>query len=263
MDCLIINLETSDRRMAFMAQQMDALGLGYERIAAVTAEQASRSGSPDYWNTWERPLKETEKACLLSHVAAWKRVVRDGRPALVLEDDAVLSNRVPALLSALETCDGVDHLTLEVRKRRKILSRASRAMAPGLDLRRLYQDRSGAAAYVLWPEGARKLLARAERQAGLADAMICKAYELWSYQVEPACAVQLDRCAAYGVAPPIETQSVIDAGKAAANDRRAPGFRLRRVGAQLRMALRALAHAHHAERREVRLDPGDFAGAGS
>ena len=58
--------------MTFMAQQMAALGLSYERLEAVTPDVQIGTPSPGYWDTWERPLKETEKACFLSHVTAWK-----------------------------------------------------------------------------------------------------------------------------------------------------------------------------------------------
>ena len=130
----------------------------------------------------------------------------------------------------------------------------------GHRLLRLYQDRSGAAAYLLWPAGAKKLLNNASRAAGLADAVICRAYELLSYQLEPAGAVQLDCASTYGITPPIQTHSAIAAAPEAEDNRWAPDFRLRRIGAQVRMGLRMLRYAG-AERREVRLVPEDFIAA--
>ncbi len=257
MDVLIINLARSTERMAFQRSQMAVLGLTCRRIEAVTAEAATQARPEPYWQRWERPIRAAERACLLSHVAAWEEVAKTGQPALILEDDAVLSRRVPALLSALEGKQGLDHVTLEVRKRRKLVGRAALPVLPGVTLRRLYQDRSGAAAYILWPQGAAKLLARAERGGALADALICKSYELSSWQVEPACAVQLDRCAAYGIAAPIATASTIDGTGAAARSAGA-GYRFRRILAQLRMGGRQLTRAFVAERREVALDPTDF-----
>src|SRR5690606_24072262 len=130
---------------------------------------------------------------------------------------------------------GLDHVTLEVRGRRKLLGRVERPLADGLRLVRLWQDRTGAAAYVLWPSGAAKLLARAEDRAALADAMICRAYDLSSWQVEPAGAIQLDRCARYGVPVPIGTRSTIDGDGRPAG---MPAQRLRRIASQLRMGWR-------------------------
>ena len=257
MDVLIINLARSTGRMEFQRGQMAALGLECRRIEAVTADAAAQARPETYWERWERPMRPAERACLLSHVAAWERIAKTGRPALILEDDAVLSRRVPALLLALEAMPGTEHVTLEVRKRRKLLGRAARPVIPGIVLRRLYQDRSGAAAYVLSPSGAAKLLARARRGGALADALICRSYELESWQVEPACAVQLDRCEAYGIAAPIATASTIDGNGTAARSTGA-GYRLRRILAQLRMGWRQVSRALVAERREVALDPSDF-----
>lgn len=255
MEVLVINLARSTGRMAFQRRQLAALGLAGERLEAVSAEEASSRRPESYWQGWERPLRPAERACLLSHVAAWERIAASGRPALVLEDDAVLSRRVPALLAALDSLPGLDHVTFEVRGRRKLLGRETRPVAVGLRLVRLWQDRTGAAAYVLWPSGAAKLLARAGRKAALADAMICRAHDLSSWQVEPAGAIQLDRCARYGVPLPIETRSTID------GDDRPPGTpaqRLRRIAAQLRMGWRQLSLLGRATRREVALDPADF-----
>lgn len=258
MDALIINLAGSTERLEFQRRQFAALGVGFQRAEAVTAAEASALRPEGYWQGWERPLRPAERACLLSHVAAWERIVADAKPALVLEDDAVLSRRVPALLLALDAMDGLDHVTLEVRGRRKLLGRAARPVAGGLSLVRLWQDRTGAAAYVLWPSGAAKLLERAGREVALADALICRAYELSSWQAEPACAIQLDRCASYGVPAPIATRSTID-GPGAARPAPTPAQRLRRIAAQLRMGWRQLSLVGRAARREVALDPSDFA----
>ena len=255
MDILVINLARSAERMAFQRRQLSALGLAGERLEAVAAEEASSRRPESYWQGWERPLRPAERACLLSHVAAWERIAATGRPALVLEDDAVLSRRVPALLAALDTLPGLDHVTLEVRGRRKLLGDETRPVAAGLRLVRLWQDRTGAAAYVLWPSGADKLLARAEGGAALADAMICRAQELSSWQAEPACAIQLDRCARYGLPVPLETRSTID-GEGRPDG--TPGQRLRRIASQLRMGWRQLSLIGRATRREVALDPADF-----
>ncbi len=243
--------------MAFMAQQMDALGLPYQRLEAVTPDAQSGSHNAVYWASWQRPLKETEKACFLSHVAAWERVAALEEPALILEDDVVLSRATQVLLKSCRGLVDVDHLTLEVRQRRKIVAKDAQPLTDDHVMRRLYQDRSGAAAYVLWPSGAAKLLQRAKTQAALADAMICGAYELKSYQVEPACAIQIDQAEAYGVAVGLKTHSLIGAGVPTRQPTTAR-FKLRRIAAQLRMGMQALLHAMDAERREISLSPAEF-----
>ena len=257
MDILVINLQSATERMTFMAAQLQRLGLAYERLDAISASDSAAQSRAPYWERWERPLKATEKACLLSHIAAWERIIATGRPTLVLEDDAMLSRRVPEVLAALENIQNAQHVTLEVRGRRKLVAKRASALVPGLVIRRLYQDRSGAAAYVLWPDGARYLLEDTRQTPGLADAVLCRAYGMTSYQVEPACALQLDRCASHGIATPFAPVSSIDAG-AAVDRKPGPRFRARRIAAQLRMGLRALGQLGRADRREIDLKPDDF-----
>lgn len=256
MKTLVINLDRSTERLDFQRSQLSRLGLEMQRVEAVSAADASAMRPEAYWQSWERPLGPAERACLLSHISVWKLISESGAPALVLEDDAVLSRRVPDLLAALDRTSGIDHVTLEVRGRRKLLGRESRSVA-GVNLLRLYQDRTGAAAYVLWPSGASKLIARAERGAALADAMICRAYELSSWQVEPACAIQLDICERYGVAAPLETRSTIT-GTAGQKPQSSAAQKSRRIAAQLRMGWRQLSHTGRAQRRDVTLHPADF-----
>lgn len=257
MHCLVINLVSASDRMRFMARQLDDLGLPYKRINAVRPDQIASVAGNFQWDTWERPLKLTERGCFLSHVLAWREVIETGFPHLVLEDDAVLSMRTAEVLAAVESHVGIDHLTLEARGRRKILMRRKDALFDKYVLRRLVQDRSGAAAYVLWPSGAKKLLSRAEKEVALADAMICKARELVSYQIEPVCAVQSDRAAHYGIKCELITLSQIDAGEPA-QEARSMLHRLRRISSQLEMGIRALAYSTSSDRREPDVDSNDF-----
>jgi len=258
MQIFVINLARSTDRLEFQRRQLGALGQSYERVEAVSADKASPMRTEAYWESWERPLMATERACLMSHVAVWERIARTGKPALVLEDDAVLSRRLPSLLRALEGMTGMDHLSLEVRGRKKLLGRRPRDILPGLQLLRLYQDRTGAAAYVLWPEGARKLLSRASRGAALADALICSAHELSSWQVEPAQACQLDMCGHYGLGTPNGAQSVINSAGIVRNTSHI-SQKWRRIVAQFQLGWRLVYLALRASRRAVALEPSDYA----
>jgi glycosyl transferase family 25 len=198
-------------------------------------------------------MRVTEMALCASHMAVWVRVQALGEPCLVLEDDAVLAADLPAFLAAVLGLSGVEHISLETRSRKKLIGRKAHPQAP---VRRLYQDRTGSAAYVLWPEGARKLLAHARRAGAPSDALISSTYDMVSWQADPALAVQLDQCAAYGVPQAIPTVSLIDAVKKPALEaesavaRRA--YRARRIAAQLRMGWRQLRFAAVAERVHVR-----------
>ena len=240
---LVINLAHETGRMAFQAKQLDRLGIAFERIEAITPATIVPDQQDKYWQGWERPLRVSEQAAFASHHSVWKRIAQQDQPYLVLEDDAALSRYTADFLAQFTRTDPIDYLSLETRGRRKLFKRQSHSDRA---IFRLWQDRSGAAAYVLWPTGARKLVARTANYAALADAAICAAYELSAWQAVPALAIQIDRCAEFGVPVPLETVSSISSepGPEIENLSRmaAFGYRYRRIKSQLRMGLRMLVH---------------------
>ena len=242
---LVINLASARARMEMMARQLDYLGLDWERLEAVTPETLSPGSDDAMWQRWQRPLRVTEMALTASHMAAWRQVGE--APLLVLEDDALLSEGIADFLQYAAGLTGVDHISLETRGRKKLLDRAPGAAWP------MWQDRTGSAAYIVWPSGARALLARAAEVAAPSDALISET-RMTSHQAVPAQAIQFDICARYGIAPPIETKSLIDKAEKPPVPRGA-GFRCRRVMGQLAMGLTALSHPR-AIRLHVQPDPG-------
>lgn len=257
MRVLVINLDHQAERLEFQQRQLRKCGLSMERLRAIQRDDPRVQTSSAYWDSWQRPLTLAERACLLSHRTAWEITRSSNEPCLILEDDAVLAPDTASLLQALQQRDDLDHVTLELRHRQKLLGRQSEEIMPGRVLRRLYLDRTGAAAYVLWPSGARQLLALADRHAGLADGMICECTDWRSYQVEPAAAFQLDQCALLGLTAPIQTQSTITPSQLERPPRHWR-HRWRRLLAQLHMGWRQLRHWHHAQRRHVLIDPDSF-----
>lgn len=262
MDCIIINLETAKDRMDFMTKQMNKLTLKFVRINALTENDLVLSNEKSYWNTWERPLKNTEKACLLSHINAWKSVVENNSPTLILEDDAFLSNDTKSVLEAASSLQNVDLLSLEVRFRKKLLSKKREVLYFGYSYSTVYQGGSGAAAYILWPSGAKKLIAYSKKQAALADALIAECKNLKSFQIEPACALQLDCLPLYGIETPIEHFSVINSGK---NFNRPPyekGSRLKflrkRLISQLKKGLQKFFLIRKSEKRTIKIEINKF-----
>ena len=248
MRILVINLATDAARKAFQRAQMKALGLNWERLDAFTPRTAPIPTDDPHWQRWERPMRAAEIAIFASHCMAWERVDLANQPHLIVEDDVLLASEVPAFLRKLEDEVGVDHLTLEVRSRKKLVGISH----PSLPIRRLYQDRTGAAAYVLWPSGARKLRSRASEKPGLADAVISAAYEMKSWQADPALAIQLDQCSAYGMTPPIVTESSVGRGPPPSPR---SIHRIRRVAGQFRMVLRQISKLAVSERRQIILSP--------
>ncbi|MBF9033460.1 glycosyl transferase family 25 [Rhodobacterales bacterium HKCCE2091] len=253
MRAYVINLASARDRMAFMARQLDLLGLDWERVEAVTPQTLDPGPEAPVWQRWQRPLRVTEMALCASHMACWRRILADDRPGLVLEDDALLSVDISQSLKHISVLRGIDHVSIETRSRKKLVSRSAHPDAP---IRRLWQDRTGSAAYVAFPEGAARMLARAERAAAPSDALISATRDQRSYQSDPALAIQLDQCAAYGIAPPMETVSLIDAVAKPRADGGGAAFRMRRIGAQVGMGVRRLAHLVDAERVHIEPSPG-------
>lgn len=249
MRALIINMDGATDRMAFMQAQMETLGLDWERVPAVTPGTLHPPEADPVWHRWQRPMRVTEMALCASHMAAWRRVLALDAPCLVLEDDAWLARDLPDHLGRFAALTGIDHISLETRSRRKLVARRPHHAAA---IRRLYLDRTGSAAMVVWPSGARKLLAAAARAGAPSDALISGCRGLVSYQADPALSIQLDQAEAYGRQAPMAAPSLIDRVAKPPPRALALGARLayraRRWGAQIAMAARIVAHWRGAER---------------
>ena len=263
MQILVINLPESTDRLEFQKQQMKRLGLDYEVMRAVSTSHVHERAHYHLALGWERPLRKAEIACYLSHHKAWQMVLKRNKPALILEDDALLSRHTPILLNELEKHTDRDLVTLEVRGRKKIVDKKSQTLLGDYKLIPLYQDRTGAAGYVLWPSGAKILLSKAKSiSPGLADAFISSTYELRAFQVEPAAIIQLDQCEHYGVLNRIETRSSISKEEkpemAYIPLREKVNFRKRRAVSQLRMGWRHFSVMNHSIKRRIELQTDDF-----
>lgn len=252
MDALIINLKRSEERMAFQASQLEQQGISFQRVEAIDANALDEATYQANAFHWERPLRQTEVACCLSHAKAWKVVLTSNKPHLILEDDALLSFKTAAILQALESHKDYDCVNLETRKRRKFVSKKKSPLLEHFKLSKLIQDKCGAAAYVLWPSGAQLLLDWLEKKgAGLADAIISLGPRLRHGQMEPAAAIQLDCCDYYGIVCPLETSTQIDHKEKPKATNPLP-FRRRRILAQLKRAKRQVCALSYAASKEIK-----------
>lgn len=198
LDVIVINRQSDLDRLAFMTSQLDSLGIRFYRLDAFTPETLPDDLPRGYWKRGPRPMTPRERACLQSHKTAWEWIANSG-PALVLEDDVILARQVRDILRDLSTTAEIEHLSLEVRAARKTVARKSIPIAHGVAAHRLFFDKTGSAAYILWPSGAKKLLADANRAPAVTDAILCHARGLRSYQASPALAMQLDLAGHYGL----------------------------------------------------------------
>ncbi len=250
----MINCADATDRLDFQTWQLGEMGFEFIRVDAFTPENLPHVRE-SYWGKWRRPLRPTERARLLSHGLAWDWVCENG-PALIIEDDAVLARSVPEILQNLESVSDMEYLSLEVRGRRKLLGKTSIPIAHGIASHRLYLDRLGSAAYVLWPNGAKKLIRRAAKGAVSIEGIAQWARGMKCYQADPACAVQLDMASDYGLSAPIETQSQISLEQGRGNPSLMQTARL--IWAQIHKVWRLARYGLISDRRKIELRPEYF-----
>jgi glycosyl transferase family 25 len=261
MKIFIINLPKSKERLEFQKEQMEKLELGFEIIEAVSANDLRPKSHIFEIHRWQRTLRDVEVACYASHRLAWDKVIHMNRPALIIEDDALLSSEVPRLLKELESYNHADIVNLEVRNRKKFVSTRGKKINNHSKIYKLYQDRTGAAGYILWPSGAEKLL-QCEYNKGiaLADAHITACHSLNAYQIEPAAIVQLDQCNLYKIN--IESGNLEVLSKSNISSQYVPKgsvkFKLRRIMAQIKIGLRVLMVILKTRRRYIKVNSSDF-----
>lgn len=257
---LLINLDSASERLAFQQQQFAKLGLTFERLPAYRLNNQTDPLYLKYHATWQRKLSLAEVSCFLSHKLAWQKVVTEQQPMLILEDDAFLAANLNILLPQITKLKGLDYLNLEARGRnkKKLLAKQASYAFGGTELFRLFQGRSGAAGYIIWPEGASKLLNKINAEGiGLADKFINASYELLAYQMEPAPIIQIDQCEMLGINPPIVVCSSITAKPAPPplHSKLFWVYAYRRIKGQLHIALNQLNNIQRAKRRCVAISP--------
>ncbi|MFL2835111.1 MAG: hypothetical protein ACJZ9L_02950 [Coraliomargaritaceae bacterium] len=83
-------------------------------------------------------------------------------------------------------------------------------------LRRLFHNKTGAAAYIIWPFLAKKLLAKySDQKAALADAALyTNFFKAKQFQLNPAPALQFQYCSQFGIPVPIcDTSNIASVAK--------------------------------------------------
>lgn len=263
MQTYVINLKSQTQRRAFQVQQLTRLGLDFEILEAVTAADIDDATYQSHYHDWLRPLKKVEVACYYSHQRCWQAVIDSNQAALILEDDVLLSQQLPQLLAELETQSDkhcFDFIDLEVTPRKKYMGKKSQPLSCGLNLLKLYINSYGAAGYVLFPSGAKKLLEQqAQRGIALADAHIAQCYALNAYQAEPAQVIQFDVCEQFALNTPATVDAAFSATSIGQKHKKTLAFQLRRGISELQLGLRKLAASFVSQRRLVTINAQAFA----
>jgi glycosyl transferase family 25 len=261
LNIFVINLSGDVERRQFQKDQLSELGLEYKILNAVSIDDISNETYTKHYYDWQRPLRNTEVACYFSHRSAWQKIINNNMPALILEDDALLSKCVPELLNSFTNKKNVDFISLEVAGRKKFISKIGENIVCNSKLYRLYQDRNGAAGYILWPSGAKKLLQyELENGIALADAQIASCNTLLSYQIEPAAILQLCQCNNYDI-PNIFTNTIQASTVSHPNNPKVHViFWIKRIVAQIKLGMHIgiLILFKKANRRHIKLNKESF-----
>lgn len=109
MQIFVINLDSARERLAAVDSQLKRLGVTYTRVEAVRGRALSLDEKRmavnrfRWWCAVGRPATEGEIGCALSHAYVYHKMLDENIPfACVMEDDVVLDNRFPQVLTKLE-----------------------------------------------------------------------------------------------------------------------------------------------------------------
>jgi GR25 family glycosyltransferase involved in LPS biosynthesis len=193
-----INLAVRTDRRAAIERQLSVLDLTSERVEAVLFEQLPTAVRARY-EAGTR-LGPREFSTTVSHLAAYERFLSTGdRYALIIEDDVVLSKKLPALLAALDARGTtLDLLRLETFRNPQQLSTQPRETLEGYGLHTMHGWAWGAAAYVISQSAAKRFIASDQTRRRVIDRVLYRPNRshvepLLRRQLIPALAIQEDR----------------------------------------------------------------------
>ena len=165
MDVLVINLERSPDRRAFMEEPLERLAIAYEFFPAVDGDSdiAGRFRQYDRAKCIRRfgaPLTSREIGCYASHYLAWRECVQRNRPVTIVEDDVQLSPAFAKVLSlASERLS--EHRLIRLAGLFEQPFRIIEPIDKPYQLVRFLRGPSGMQCYALSPEGAAALVTHA------------------------------------------------------------------------------------------------------
>lgn len=257
MNIHIINCAASADRREFMRRQLARVSLEARFFNAVTVADIDEEIEKRHRFDWVRPMRKSEIALFYSHEQLWRKVADSGKPALIMEDDVLLSKNLPAVLRRLETppAAGIHLVNLEVYNCPKYLGRTTQSMDEGYTLCPIYINKAGTGGYVLYPSGAAKLLAARQKHGiALSDVYIYKPGRLSSLQIEPACLIQTSVCPAYNLLP---AQTLL----ASTHSQCPPAnliFKIKRLASEAELLFYKTRFLFKMVKRPVKLNAADF-----
>ena len=253
MQALVINMKESHDRWDFMVEQLKPLGIHYSKLEAFDLACLNQNVLERYQQSWERPLRKAEVGCFLSHKLAWQKVVKENKPSLVLEDDVIISKDIVDVLNYFYQTNDYGLINFETTHRLKLIGNSKVRINHKYSLRRLYHNKTGSAAYIIWPSMAKKLLSKYSGQkAALADAALyTNFFKFKQFQLYPAPIVQLQYAEYFNLEHAFCSKSIISHS----NVEKAYElkFLIRRTKIQILIILVSLVNIFRSKRTKIEL----------
>ena len=238
---LLINMDRSADRLKWFSDQAEAVGLRFDRIAAIDGERLAIETLPASWGLTATLGAEQAAilGCWLSHRKAWQRAADSGAPwTAIFEDDVHLSPELASFLADIEWVPvDADAVKLETYCNSASVSVLSTPARDGRRLHRLSGFPAGAAGYLISGRTAAALLAESElpRHADvvLFDTRCLPASGLRLYQLVPALCVQERRLAAWQDRPSADVSTIPHGPSKPLSRNARMGREIARLGMQL------------------------------
>lgn len=202
MQVYVINLDRRPDRLQHMNQQLEQLGISFERIAAndgmdpavaLMAKQCAPGMNG-------KVMPANAYACFQSHRSAWRRISESSHPyGIVMEDDLILKPGISEMIRDSWVPSDTDIVKLETCEVRLHVDKGDGIRVGTRSLRRLRSRHAGTGCYVISRKTAGQIYSETEH--GVCDPvdeyLFNPASPLFStltiYQIFPSPAIQGDR----------------------------------------------------------------------
>ncbi|WP_170407036.1 glycosyltransferase family 25 protein [Ruegeria arenilitoris] len=195
MKIMMINPPQNKLRREFQQRQAARLGLDIEFIDGVSVSDLSEATLQKAANEWTRKVRAQDIACTFSHRVVWKKAAAQTEKVCVLEDDVLLSDGFKSVLDYIDSREEPWNYLydLEYAQYKHTVGRNPVWQNPTLQVvsRKIFKNKRGAAAYILGPKVAERLLKEATHYS-MMEAFLWTRNWTQQMQVEPCQAVQLD-----------------------------------------------------------------------
>ena len=165
MKAYVINLARRPDRMRAIAEQLDAVGIAYERIDAADAQSIPDSEIDKHFKFSYvfGQVAKGDKCCSVSHLRLYETFLKSGDThALVFEDDARLDLERAAILkddSWIPPEFGIVKIERYWSASKRMLMGRAREIAPGFSIAPLYAKHMGTACYIISRSAAEAVMA--------------------------------------------------------------------------------------------------------